>query len=639
MSFEQFYKALVKRWSVIVICFLFVGLGAYIGSSRLLKPTYQSTVLVEVVVRSGGDPLLNDNILASQQLSETEANLATTYPVLSTVASRYPGLAVDDLAKEVTATTRSNTPLFEITVLDRDPIRAANLANDIAATLINQQLRVTQTTPTPVVPTRIVPTRVVPTQAVPTQGTPTQAAPAQNKTTQATPAQNKTTPNNFLLIAQSARPASTPARPNILLNTAGGLLIGLLLGMVLAMLLELLDTRIRTKESLISLLGWSVLSTIWQTASKEGGPQSINYNANADAYGTLRTNIGFVAMDRPLHTLVVTSGAPNEGKSLVATNLAISMAKAGKNTLLIDANLRHPTLYEQFDIPAHAMGFSNAILAFRTPTTNTSAYRQSSQPLTYNGQSSTNQLSLVPFIRSLNIPNLVVMPSGPLPPNPSELLDSKPLQLFFSALSQSGVEIVIFDATSVLSLSDALVLASKADGTLVVVDINRARKGPLKQVKELLEQAGANVLGCVVNKQHKKRKDTPYKLVPYSIGWWNDRDNYDREDGRRSTVSSVSSVPPPPALASPKSTTSALQKPMNAATPTPTKVATQRPTTSATLEPAATVSKQSEAPSKPEREKQNGEYDAADSSEDVSDNKEEDQTLTLPWVKKKKAGE
>src|SRR6266516_943231 len=91
MTFEQFYKALIKRWGIVVICFLLVGLGAYIGSSKFIKPTYQSTVLVEVVVRSGGDPLVNDNILASQQLSETEANLATTYPVLSAVVSYCPG--------------------------------------------------------------------------------------------------------------------------------------------------------------------------------------------------------------------------------------------------------------------------------------------------------------------------------------------------------------------------------------------------------------------------------------------------------------------------------------------------------------------------------------------------------------------
>jgi len=305
--------------------------------------------------------------------------------------------------------------------------------------------------------------------------------------------------------------------------------------------------------------------------------------------------MGFVALDKPLHTLVVTSSTPNEGKSLVATNLAISMAKSGKNTLLIDANLRHPTLYEYFDIPAHAMGFSNAVLAFRTPTRNTSAYRQSSLPIPYNGQPGTSakQLSLIPFIRPVNIPNLGVMPSGPLPPNPSELLDSKPMQLFFTALSRSGAEVVILDAPSVLGLPDALVLASKADGTLVVVDINRARKGNLKQVKELLEQAGAHVLGCVVNKEHQKRKDTPYKLVPYSTGRWNDRDNYDREDVRRSPVSPVVSVTQVPAP------------------------------------------KQSAALSKPEQEKQN---DAVDSSEDVSDN-EGDQTVTMPKVTQKKAGE
>jgi tyrosine-protein kinase len=616
MTFEQFYKALIKRWGIVVICFVCVGLGAYIGSSILLKPTYQSTVLVEVVVRSGGDPLLNDNILASQQLSETEANLATTYPVLSVVVSRYPGLTVDDLDKEVTATTRSNTSLFEITVLDRDPVRAANLANDIAATLIKQQLQLTQPTPT---------------AAVPAQGVPAQATPTQNKAVQ----------NNFLLVAQSARPAATPARPNKLLNTGGGLLIGLLLGALLAMLLDLLDTRVRTKESLVSLLDWSVLGTVRQIANKGGKAPLSNYSANADAYGTLRTNMGFVAMDKPLRTLVVTSGAPGEGKSLVATNLAMSMAKAGKNTLLIDANLRNPTQYEQFDIPVHAMGFSNAILAFRMQATNTSAYQQSSLPASHNGQSSpsANLLPLAPYIKTVNIPNLGVMPSGPLPPNPSELLDSKPMQRFFTAVEQSGVEVVIFDAPSVLGLSDALVLASRADGTLVVVDINRARKGDLKQVKELLEQARARVLGCVVNKQSKKSKDTPYKLVPYSIGWWNDRDNDNQEDERYATVASAS---PPTVLASPRPATSSSQGLAYSAASAPAKAATQRPTNSVTLEPATPqVSKQAEAPTELKQLEYNDVFDVVDSSEEekVSEHERTDQTQTLPWVKKRKVSE
>ncbi len=107
------------------------------------------------------------------------------------------------------------------------------------------------------------------------------------------------------------------------------------------------------------------------------------------------------------------------------------------------------------------------------------------------------------------------MPSGPPPLNPSELLDSKAMQHLIQALSNCGAEIVIFDTPPIPGLSDASIMASKVDGTLVVVDITRARKESLKQVKALLAQAGTRVLGCVINKQRRSRKHTIYS---YSYG-------------------------------------------------------------------------------------------------------------------------
>ncbi len=478
MTFEQFYKKiLIQRWSLIVFCFLFVGLGAFIGSSVLMKPLYQSTALVEVVVRSGGDPFTKNNVLASQQLASMEAELATIDPLLRQVASHYPGLSVDDLAKEVTASSRTNTQLFEIDVLDPNPTRAANLANAIAATLIAQQLQVTQQNPA--------------------QG-------------------------SFLVVAQSARPAANPTRPDKLLNTTAGLLTGLLLGLLLALVFEQLDTRVRTEEVLAQFLDWPILATLRRTVRKENGIHSIGYHPNIESYGILHTNIELIMKDKPLYTLVVTSGRPGDGKSAVATNLAIRMAKAGKNTLLIDANLRHPTLHEHFGIPAHAMGFSNALLAFRALPANVSAHREVPTSTTYTGPSSTSivtdESSLDPFVQAVDIPNLYVVPSGPLPPNPSDLLNSKAMQRFFAALNTCGTEVVIFDTPSLLGLPDAAILASKVDGTLVVVDTTHARKGNLKQVKTLLGQAGARVLGCVLNKERRSRKNTPYSYNNYDTG-------------------------------------------------------------------------------------------------------------------------
>ncbi|GAC1485462.1 MAG: hypothetical protein NVS2B12_40360 [Ktedonobacteraceae bacterium] len=133
---------------------------------------------------------------------------------------------------------------------------------------------------------------------------------------------------------------------------------------------------------------------------------------------------------------------------------------------------------------------------------------QASQPLSAG-------FSLEPYLHSVDIPNLRVMPSGPNPPNPPELLDSKAMERFFTALSSSGAEVIIFDTPPLIGLSDASILASKVDGVLVVVDITNANKKNLKQMNALLAQSGSHVLGCVVNKQRQNRNDTAYSSYYY----------------------------------------------------------------------------------------------------------------------------
>src|SRR5205807_7573447 len=110
-------------------------------------------------------------------------------------------------------------------------------------------------------------------------------------------------------------------------------------------------------------------------------------------------------------------------------------------------------------------------------------------------------VSLDPYMHSVGIPNLLVMPSGPLPPNPPELLDSKAMERLFTKIEDSGAEIVIIDTPPLLGLSDTSILVPKVDGTIVVVDITRTNKKHLRQLKAILTKAGSHVLGCVVNKQ------------------------------------------------------------------------------------------------------------------------------------------
>src|SRR6266566_1614001 len=535
VTFEQYWAILIKQWKLIVICFVFVGLGAFFGS-HLILPTYQSTALVQVAIRSSNSQSDYNSLLASDQLVQTEAQLAVSDPVLREVASRYPGLTVEQLSKVVTSTVKPNTQLFEIATLDANPVRAAALANDIATTLIRQQLQVVQqdnTQSQQQIQQELISTRQqidnITTQIAAMQAkgaNQTQIAVLQAELAglqqhygqwQTVLAQLELTQaqsGDFLRVAQAAQPSPLPVRPNLLLNTAAGFLLGLLLGILLAIMFERLDTRVRTPEALSELLGWSVLATIRQADPKEDTINPTGRNTNVEAYRILRTSIGFAAIDKPLQTMVVTSALPRDGKSVISANLAIFMAKAGKNTLLIDADLRRPTQHALFGMSTESLGLSNAVLAFGTQTSPiASSYHQFFSPASSNhpsGMPSANGLSLEPFVHSVGIPNLWVMPTGPLPPNPSELLDSKAMQRFLTVIEHCGLEVVIFDTPPLLGLSDASILASKVDGALVVVDITRAQKGKLRQMKSVLAQTGANVLGCVINKQRGNRHDTAY---------------------------------------------------------------------------------------------------------------------------------
>lgn len=554
MTFTHYWAILLKRWEIVVCCFIFVGLGSYIVS-RLMTPLYQSSVVVQVAIQSGSNQGDYNSLLASNQLVQTESDLAISSPVLRAVASHYPGMTADQLSKNATSSIKLNTQLFEIDAQDPDPAQAAAIANDIAATLIQQQLQLAQqdnqrsqqqiqqdldstgqkidSTTSQVGQLQAQENALLNTQ----QQAEIQAqklnllfqpGPEQLKQeadlhsqiavlqTQLTRLQNKynqwqtalaqleltqAQSGSFLRVVQSATVNTNPERPQILLNTALGLLVGLLLGIMLAMLFEQLDMSVGAAEALTQLLGWPVLATIWQSDSMNPKGQHIN----VESYRALRTNIGFSVVDKQLHTMVVASAAPHEGKSVIAANLAIFMAKAGKNTLLIDADLRHPTIHEKFGLPGDRLGFTNAIMAisqlqFLSPTSSLG------QPniLSFSG------FSLDSYIHSVAVPNLQVMPSGPLPPNPSELLDSKAMKRLFAVLKTCRAEIVVFDTPPLLGLSDASILASVVDGIILVVDAKRNRKKNLQQAKALLEKAGARVLGCVMNKQQLNRREAAH---------------------------------------------------------------------------------------------------------------------------------
>jgi capsular exopolysaccharide synthesis family protein len=206
-------------------------------------------------------------------------------------------------------------------------------------------------------------------------------------------------------------------------------------------------------------------------------PKSIN----AEQYRTIRTGIQFSAIDQDLRKLVVTSVSPGEGKSTTIANLAIVFAQQGKKVVLIDADLRKPTVHLTFTVPNN-VGLSNVL---------------------------TNNVPLHEAMTKTDVDNLYVLPSGPIPPNPSELLGSKAMdRLIISVLEM--VDIILFDAPPVLAVTDALVLSGKCDGTILVVKSQSTKKEHLKLTKQRLDSVQAKILGVVLNNHEMQEKYAYY---------------------------------------------------------------------------------------------------------------------------------
>jgi Mrp family chromosome partitioning ATPase len=456
MTFEQYWAILVRRWKLILLCSLLVGAGAYAGSKRITR-LYQSTALVRVVDNS--DRSVYNALLASEQLTQTEVDLATSDLVLRAVAARY-GMTVAQLSNEVTAVTKLNTQLFEIDVRDPLPSRAAALTNDIVATLQGQELLAER------------------------QG-------------------QGGKPRISLVTVQPARPAQTPVLPDVRLNTAIGLVTGLLLGMLLAVLRGQLDSRVRTPQALSRLLDLPVLASVKVGRSSRPGARPFKHTTNTDGYELLGRNIEFLGLENPLRSLLITSAEPREGKSSVAANLASILAGTGRATLLVDANLRDPSVHQTFDLrnsDVGLVGLTNAVLALNeepigSSNPHISLAASGSRPRRAGGLA-TDPL-LWPYIESAGTANLWVMPSGPLPPNSAALFGSKAMQRLLAAAGDE-FDIVIFDGPPLSDHQDADALASKVDAALIVVDLGRATERRLEEAKSRLLQGGARTLACVI---------------------------------------------------------------------------------------------------------------------------------------------
>lgn len=213
---------------------------------------------------------------------------------------------------------------------------------------------------------------------------------------------------------------------------------------------------------------------------EDAGAGLIAYNepksAAAEAYRTLRTNIQFASPDSPVHTLLATSTSPDDGKSTTLANLAITFAASGSPTVLVDADLRRPHLHRIFGLN-NDEGLSSLVAEMGR--------------LKDGG-------AVEPPLQRTQIDNLLVLTSGPVPPNPAEILGSQRM-IEVLAMLRGRAEYVLVDTPPIIAVTDAGVLASRVDGVLLVINAGKTRRDLAVKARDMLTQVNANILGVVLN--------------------------------------------------------------------------------------------------------------------------------------------
>ena len=219
----------------------------------------------------------------------------------------------------------------------------------------------------------------------------------------------------------------------------------------------------------------------------------------AEAYRSVRTNLQFVNVDQAKKTILITSAAPGEGKSTTTGNLGVSMALGGVKTLLVDSDLRRPTLHKLFNLPNTA-GLSSALA---------------------------DQAPLSRGLHATQIPNLSVLTSGPIPPNPAEMLASKRMLDMIEQL-KSQYDLIFFDSPPIISVSDSMVLASLVDSVVLVVRAGAFPNDVIRNAKTQLESVKATFLGVILNSVNLRRDGYYYRYYYqyyYGYGYNTDSKN------------------------------------------------------------------------------------------------------------------
>lgn len=489
---------IVKRWVLLLFAIVVIAGGSAYLLSGLQPSVYEAkATLIVGESLSGANPDLNQ-LLVSQRLSTTYAAVATTPQVLQKViADLNLSDTPSQLAPRVFASAAQDAALLTITARAGDPEVAAAIANTVATELIaaspavlGRQSDILQSVDADLASIRAdIKSSQAQIDALLAISVRTPKEDATLEELQGRLISLRSTfasllpfstgdAANRLTVVQPALAPDTQVSPRPLLNAALAAVLAFLVASAVIFLIEYLDDAVKDPEQVREVVGLPTLGAIEQMRGGKDRREMYRLvtllyprSPGAEAYRTLRTNVDFASIDKPIRTLLVASAVPSEGKTVTAANLAVAMAQAGRRVLLVDADLRKPGVHDIFNLP-NAEGLTDLIRldAVRAPA----------------------------IIRTTEQPNLHVLTAGSLPPNPAELLGSQRMRAILPTLID-GHDIVIFDSPPIDAFADAAILSAFLDGAVLIVRSRRGRRVQIRRSHEALVRADANVLGVVLN--------------------------------------------------------------------------------------------------------------------------------------------
>jgi polysaccharide biosynthesis transport protein len=427
----EYLDILRRRWlGVLIVALATLALASAVTLAMPKKYTATTRLFFGVAAESVSDLAQGSNFAEKQMASFAE--VATSPRVLVPVIQQLDlRVTPQELTESVEASVRVNTVILEIAATDRDPTRAAQIANAVGSELAKAAADLS-------------PERQDGTEAVQV---------------------------NTIAGAEVPTEASSPKVPQ---NLSIGLILGLLLGVGMAVLRHVLDTKIRNENDVRILTGSPILGVVAYDQDVPSHPVILRDEplaAPSEAVRRLRTNLQFIDVANRPKSIVVSSSIPAEGKTTIAINLAVSLADAGARVILVDADLRRPSIAEYLHIEG-GVGLTTVLIG---------------------------RADVKDVVQPFGTTSLDVLPAGQVPPNPSELLGSVAMADLLERLSAS-YDMVLLDSPPLLPVTDAVVLSKLAGGALVVVGADRIHRPELQQSLDSLETAGAHLFGIVMNK-------------------------------------------------------------------------------------------------------------------------------------------